>query len=309
MRRVAAAFVVAICLTAACSGASGSHSNRAGSAAAITDAPPPIGPISVITNPTEVVRPIDAYVPSAAEVLDVLRAGDIAASRCMATYGIAFTPPEPATLDSLARDRLTRSSLYGFFDPANAATSGYAASGDDGLTVTAPLDQDGQRVYEGQDPVTNKTVARFDGRPVPKGGCMQVGLDAIGGVKPVPDEASLPDGGPTVAANDPRVVAAYARWSTCMRSAGYNYSNPIAAISDSKWSTPPPAGQKTPPVSAIEIATATADINCKVSTNLVGIAVAVQSAYDNRYIESHATQLVAYQDQLQGYIKAVGAGH
>ncbi len=48
-----------------------------------------------------------------------------------------------------------------------------------------------------------------------------------------------------------------------------------------------------------ELATATADLTCKQKTDLMGVAIAVQSAYDRQYIASHASALDAFKKQLE----------
>jgi glutamate racemase len=54
------------------------------------------------------------------------------------------------------------------------------------------------------------------------------------------------------------------------------------------------------------VAAATADVQCKISTNLVGVAQAVQAATDQVYIGMHATQLATYKNHLQDEIRAAG---
>ncbi|MCL2483519.1 MAG: hypothetical protein FWF43_08935, partial [Propionibacteriaceae bacterium] len=45
-----------------------------------------------------------------------------------------------------------------------------------------------------------------------------------------------------------------------------------------------------------------ADMNCKISTNLVGVAVAVQSAYDQVYIDSHRDALNTWKQKLDALL-------
>lgn len=52
------------------------------------------------------------------------------------------------------------------------------------------------------------------------------------------------------------------------------------------------------------IATATADVECKLSTNLVGVAVAVEIAYDRQYIEMHPAQLTEFKRRLGDQLRA-----
>ncbi len=78
---------------------------------------------------------------------------------------------------------------------------------------------------------------------------------------------------------------------------GYNYSAPVAAVSDPKWAA---EGSSIGPT---QIAVASADIACKLTTNLVGVAVAVQSAYDDRYLNTHIQALVQFREQISTLIR------
>ena len=112
----------------------------------------------------------------------------------------------------------------------------------------------------------------------------------------------LPDGGPAVPSGDPAYVQAVRKWSACMSEHGYTYPDPQAALNDGKWHDDRMADK----ASAAQIATATADVQCKMSTNLIGVAVAVHAAYDQQYIDAHADQLTAYRERLQQAVKSTG---
>jgi hypothetical protein len=83
-----------------------------------------------------------------------------------------------------------------------------------------------------------------------------------------------------------------------MKKKGYSYRDPLAAVGDVQWRSSV-SGQA-------EMATATADVQCKISTNLVGVAQAVQAATDEIYIERHTTALASFKSKLQGEIAAAG---
>lgn len=124
--------------------------------------------------------------------------------------------------------------------------------------------------------------------------CEKAGNDAIHDLNLVTDEQILPDGGPLLANTDSRFRNAVSKWSECMAKAGYHYDDPVAPLVDKKWDRPVGEDGSQAPPSAAEIATATADVKCKMSTDLVGTAIAVQSAYDQQYIQSHRDQLAAF---------------
>jgi len=101
------------------------------------------------------------------------------------------------------------------------------------------------------------------------------------------------------ALNDSRYLPILALWSACMRDKGFDYPDPRTAAFDQQWN----ANQKTGlGVTPQEIATAVADMDCKISTNLVGWAVAVQSAYDQAYIDSHHDALDRWQNLISDFL-------
>lgn len=86
-----------------------------------------------------------------------------------------------------------------------------------------------------------------------------------------------------------------------MKGKGYNYATPWDAMEDPRWSNKEAFTAKVP--SGDQIATAEADLACKKSTNFMGIAIAIEFAYDDQYIKSHATQLADYAQKLSGRLK------
>lgn len=80
-----------------------------------------------------------------------------------------------------------------------------------------------------------------------------------------------------------------------MKSRGFSYATPWDAYSDPRWISVSASTEHSPD----EIATAQADMSCKDSTNLVGMAVAVESAYDTRYINSRHDDLMKIRKNLE----------
>lgn len=72
-----------------------------------------------------------------------------------------------------------------------------------------------------------------------------------------------------------------------MKSAGFTYRNPLDASGDPEWSDLDVRSRPTKK----EIETATADANCRVEVNLVGIMYAVESAYQQRALEEYRTEV------------------
>ncbi|MEV7777760.1 hypothetical protein [Kitasatospora sp. NPDC088351] len=270
-----------------------------------TAEPPALGQIQTITDPTQIVLPTDPYMVTSAQIKQVTQAQDAVTADCMRDFGFTAKPTTVLGADTAAMARLTRSRLYGYFDVAKAKTLGY-----DRFAQTDQVNQDAaqappasvaeQTALSGNDPTTRQPVTTLNGKPLPPGGCFQKGRDALKDDSLLIDDSALPEGGPKIPVNDPRIVEAYATWSQCMKSKGFDYKDPIGAIGDQKWKTGRPANGSTNPD---EIAAATADIDCKIANNTVGVIVAVQTAYDKKYIEANAAKLTAYRQQTEDLVR------
>ncbi|MGW8327487.1 hypothetical protein ACWGLE_06265 [Streptomyces sp. NPDC055897] len=267
---------------------------------------PALGPIPEITSVDAISLPTDAYIPTSTQILALQKATDVVSARCMRNYGLPYHPPIMEGFADFARQNKIRTALYGFFDLSTARSKGYDTRLDSpaGTSGEAPYTDAEMGVLRGQS-TTGSTVATFKGKKVPAGGCRQQGIDAIGGDPPPPLVNALPGGGPKVPPDDPHIKAVTARWATCMKGKGFTYPNPWAAYSSPTWKEP--AAQASPgqtPRTSEEIATATADVECKLSTNLVGVAVAVEIAYGHQYIQTHMAQLAAFKQHLDDQLRA-----
>lgn len=245
---------------------------------------PTLGVVPTITLPNQVQGVIDQVLPDAKMLIDLAYAEQALKTKCVNEHGVtgafSFVPAGgndsgatvAAFVRGLSSDRVKRSELWGFFDPDSASQYGYrvAPTEPGGLNEKSP---DG----------TSPDVMRQ---------CTESARTAFGG-KDWSSYASphrLPGGGPVEASKDSRWIAAAGRWSQCMKEAGYSYQFPTDAIGDSRWRS----GGEAASVSSAQIAAATADVRCKVSTNLVGVGVAVQSAYDKQYLDSNGPAVQAY---------------
>lgn len=254
------------------------------SAAPPTQLPAPsIGSLPTgITSPAQISRPIDAYLLSSDEIVASESTRVRSADECMSDKGY---PTADVTADgdlgaSIAlgvHNRVVLSDLYGFFDGVDVARQyGYqpppGSAGSYGVTWSPDVPQD----------MVDECFARA---AVDAGAADALDLTTTQG---------LPDGGPAVPSGAAAYVQAVTDWSSCMAQRGYSYSDPQAALGDVRWSQDRMSDHASP----TQIATATADVECKMSTNLIGVAVAVQAAYDQQYIDSHTDQLSAYKTQL-----------
>jgi hypothetical protein len=188
-------------------------------------------------------------------------------------------PGYEATHDELTRfvreDRhwsVTSGFVWGFFNPNVVAEHGYQPP--------EPMLVVGMYIGEDADPVRDACISRVNS--VIPGGDITY-LFTV---------SSLPDGGSQWKPDDSRILAVEQQWSACMADRGFQYATPIDAI-NSHYMNP-----STPEA----ISVAVADIQCKLETNLVGVVVAVQSAYDQQYIDAHRDKLVAVQNQISDFI-------
>ena len=300
VKRIVTASAILMMLAAATAGCgSGQSHGQSRSTQSQSAQLPALGPIPTITALTQISRPIDPYVPTAAQVKELYQAIDSVTVRCVKSYGLPPMPTASADFDDVALQNRARNQLYGFFDPEVMAAKGYDVNAIMAGRPAQPTEAE-IAVLSGRS-TTGAVVTTYNGRPIPAGGCHQVGLDAVGGDPPTPGTGiSLPDGGPPVPIGDPRVVSVDTRWSACMKAKGYSYANPADAYTDAKW-RPATTNQSDPDASLNreEIATATTDLACKQETHLMGVAIAVQSAYDRQYIASHSNALSAFKKQLE----------
>ena len=256
--------------------------------------PPLLGPIHAISTVNAIARPIDAYTPTVTQVRALYHAADIETAECMKSFGFTVSPNNSSdNFSDLSDEYKMRSALYGFFDPEDVPVKGYDVfvSQAQDSSNGKPLSSAEIGVYTGANK-SGVAISSYGGKPVPKGGCNEYGVNFIGGEPPDPGTVgSLPDGGPPIPTSDPRIIAVDQEWSICMKAKGFSYPSPIAAYTDPRWGQARTA-------SATEISTAVADMTCKASTNLMGISVAVEDAYDDRYIQTHTAALAKFHQQL-----------
>ena len=251
---------------------------------------PAIGTIPVITEPSQIVRPIDTYLPGETEIVNLHIAYYALLNDCFAKHGITITAYMYSNLDDLRKsvhvsavERVMLTTLYGDFDPDGAAANGYAL----GSGLGRPENIVGLAAPPQDDPLHATAMACWEavGQVDPTNGAIDIGLVT---------QQQLPDGGPTVNRQDSRMVTVYKQWSACMAEKGFTYPDPRSAFFDPQWNQDD--------MQTLEVATAVADMNCKISTNLVGVAVAVQSAYDQVYIDSHRDALNTWKQKLDALL-------
>ncbi|MDQ1731031.1 MAG: hypothetical protein QOK10_1190 [Pseudonocardiales bacterium] len=228
-----------------------------------------------ITDWKQIRRPIDRYLPTADEEVALTRLGFSVATTCLASHGYKRIDAEPADYPAFVRgvrrDLTVRSDVYGFFDTDTVGKFGYL-----------------------RPPTTPGHVMVSPPNSVPDGifrTCQSAGVRVTGPA----DQDQLPKGGPALATNDPRVVAAKSQWARCMSTHGYDIADPISAISDHQRDT------------ASDKAIAQTDVACKSETNFVGIATGVQAEMDNAYIAANKPALDSYKATVAALLRPADA--
>ncbi|MFD5192260.1 hypothetical protein ACFWMU_29720 [Streptomyces sp. NPDC058357] len=235
---------------------------------------------------------------------------------CMRGYGFRYLPRLSSKYidTTVATWREYESRRYGISERTIAARRGYHLT-DQPSTTRAPqtattLSVPEREVLSGRAPDGRKLTTPVRLKAVPDGGCTGLAGRAVYG-----DRAAEAQRGYDLVArlrgeafersrSDPRVAAVNGKWSSCMRGKGFTYRDPDAAIEDPRWNLLS-AGP-----SRAEVAAATADIACKLRTNLLGVNFAVEAEYENAAIAAHPQDLAevrthkaAEADRLPGLMR------
>ncbi|MFF2618564.1 hypothetical protein [Kitasatospora sp. NPDC058046] len=278
--------------------------NCAGSQLAPSD---PV-PTPTVTNGVEGLHlPIETYMLTPKQATDYDWVRQAATGACMKRYGQDYpVAPQPAP-DSQMYGLLNR--RYGVADTQTARAWGYhtPATGRSGEgspasepTTLGQMNERARMVLTGTDPKTGARAPEFDGKALPEHGCVAE-LERL-----MPGAAGGP-GGPasggeglvseikaqtfTESQTDTKVVAAVAAWSSCMKSRGYDLTDPLHAT-DNATSLDDAAP------STAEIAQALTDVACKRDSNLIGIWFAAESDRQNALINAHADQFAKVKTDL-----------
>lgn len=189
--------------------------------------------------------------------------------------------------------------LFGILNLAEAKTHGYHMPGDvildsgESMGSKRPMSAAELDTLFMDVAMGDGSASKVNEQAVPEGGCITEARSRIGdvGASQRLNEAAI-NYGLDQSDRDPRVIAAFDSWSACMNDRGFAYGTPGDAGNDPRWSTSM--------ASQTEIHVATADIECKLKTNLTGVRVAVASAWQTEYITSHKAEFEAVE---AGYIE------
>jgi hypothetical protein len=242
------------------------------------------------------VLPLDAYGVSAEQQAVLDQAVDELAETCMKAKGYTW----PARLKQLGVPRSANERRYGVTDPKAVSVYGYQLAPPVGVT-TEQLVEEARQEKKREALMTAALTEAYTGRggkttaTSRTGGCRGSALKQLG----------LPQGGEALTAvdlaqqqswkrteEDSRAKAANAKWSACMKKAGYTYANPHVAAADPAWWTKKEADSAARSrVSPREIATAVADVKCKRQVDYVTVWQSVETAYQYKIIKANKQEL------------------
>ncbi|MFD5084612.1 hypothetical protein ACFWOG_18490 [Kitasatospora sp. NPDC058406] len=255
--------------------------------------PPAIGDVPLLSRVDDRTLPIEAYLLSGEQFRQYDAAQTVLVARCVRGFGLSYTRPDGA--GASAETQTTH--RYDPIEIADVTVNGYhspdpdrgkkpagapSLSADLTTVLGSGLGPDGKPA-----PGSASTLR---GKPLPPGGCIgaaQKELTSRGGTGRDADVAvGINYEGFERSMKDTRVKAAFQDWSRCMADRGHSYATPGDALKDPRWAA-------TARATAEEIATATADVECKARTNVVGTWFTVETAYENELIRRRLPELTA----------------
>jgi hypothetical protein len=285
-KTTAVLFAAALLLTA-CSGAGGDQGGAGTSAAPDSSLAPKSSSLTA-----DLALPVEGYIFSESEMGLLTHAMNDLARDCMKAKGFDYRPDETDTTPDIGvMDR-----RYGIANSYTAATYGYHfPTPRTGRANVRSLGEAGRIALSGK--------PRADGRLDPDGGCVGEAKRRLAGDKGTfgPDEIArrINLDSYVRSQKDPRVLAVFRAWSSCMADRGYRYASPMDAIDDPRFGK-----ARTDPA---EISTARADVECKKRTRLVRIWFDVESAMQQTEIDKNAETLARIKRHKEDQLKRAAA--
>ncbi|MEX0169923.1 hypothetical protein [Streptomyces sp. LMG1-1-1.1] len=260
-------------------------------------------------DPSTWTLPIRAYQVNGNDVHRTLLSAAQAkkAAACLDRFGVAapFTAPQSWAEAAPAAHAGPKNGMdvrYGDHDLAKVSAYGYgwpddaqaAPQGARSLGADAELSPEAELALYGPGGRTGKAAARtaaaptVNGKAVPAAGCAGetdqalVGRTRTPGVLDTSEDAitKLERRSWDSMLTDPRTLAVFAKWSSCMKTKGFDYKDPWAANDDPRWAAS--AGR-----SPEAIATATADVTCRNAFAVSETMHTVESDWQQRLLKEN----------------------
>lgn len=257
--------------------------------------------IPALTTTSRLLLPIESYLVPEESHTQMLRASGVLIRQCMARYGFSYTPPDfstPAPVDGVTN----MSRRYGVVDMSSVDTYGYhkpkaKARGASSAGAPAPhrMSTSEQLVFLGNSPGSgfeHKSQV-YQGQHIPDGGCSGEAQHKLGTGMNERLAEDINDASYQQSLANPTVLAAFGKWSACMKQSGYSLPSPAQA----------PGFELGPSPTAREIQEARADVTCKTRTNIVGVWFTVESAIQSQLIARNEEALTDLRNAEQSTLK------
>ncbi|MFF4354291.1 hypothetical protein [Streptomyces sp. NPDC001530] len=294
---IAAAAAVAALALSACAGQNTESKSNSGTQAGTKVQGAPVRAVADMS------LPLDAYQLSPEEYEKSQQATWALVNPCMNDLGFKDFTFKPAPVADGLEDHedlrygtynITEAGKYGYRPAFTQSSSLAARSGEVGgkepkftAEEEAALDGVSAERTGGALKRVTKTAA---GETIPKDGCYG---QALGKVTDGKADTYLNDtlveelDGQSYekSLTEPKTQAAFASWSACMKQKGFSYKSPIDANNDPRWTGDTPSKD--------EIATATADAQCKEKTSLLTVWHSAEAGIQKNLIAAHSDELAS----------------
>ncbi|MEY9849024.1 hypothetical protein ABH940_006128 [Streptacidiphilus sp. BW17] len=295
--RAVAVLVAGAASLTACS--AGAPSANASSTPALTVAQPTPSHVATIPTVSGLSLPIEPYLLTQATNTEMLRASGVLIQQCMTRYGFSYTPPNFAANDP-ASDVANMPRRYGVTDMAMAQKYGYhnpatMGSPSTGAPAPQPMSESEQLVFLGNTPGGGFEHASqvYQGQQIPQGGCSGDAQRKLGTGMNQRLAENIDDTSYNQSLANPVLLAAFTKWSGCMKQSGYSVSTPAQA----------PGFRLKPSPTTAEIQMAETDVTCKKQANVIGVWFAVESAIQNKLIAQNEEALTELKQSEQETLK------
>ncbi|MEV7952309.1 hypothetical protein AB0O74_35770 [Streptomyces rubiginosohelvolus] len=258
----------------------------------------------------EIHLPLDKYIPSNSERKSFTMAIDLLSVSCMKRFGLDW--PERNASESSSSSNTRR---YGVTNHNQVREFGYGSPLPSGVSRKIALKEEKKRIDAvrrlpptTRNVYTGENIKRYRGRSLPTGGCRgeayrKVGLQSL----EIPfsgDLARMQNQSWEASRRSPIVTEAATKWSTCMRSRGFDYETPEAAVADPRWID---SSISIDSPSDVEMATASADVECKKKVLFVEKWHAIESREQDLLIESNSKRLASAKSAVNALARKVDA--
>ncbi|MER5660928.1 hypothetical protein [Streptomyces mirabilis] len=214
-----------------------------------------------------------SYTDSQSAVINA--AENILTESCMRRYGINYrtTPAPQKNRDSDRR--------YGLSSADDAARYGYHLPPNLSYNPSHGLNADAESVLYGiSGDAASSSSPMYNGEKIPVNGCRGEAIRTLGAGHDYKEGAEAASGianrSYQESIKDPQVQGVTRRWSSCMKTHGYTYPSPLAALGDRKF-----LANK---IAQGEIETAETDIRCKAKVNLLSTWFSVETRIQKKMI-------------------------